>query len=274
MDNYDCSVDNKGEKMGKIMFFDVDGTLFRRECLVPESAVKAIRQAVKNGHYAFLCTGRGASELPEEVRKLPLYGEVCQCGTYVKVGDEVVVDAAVTGEECRNIFQIMRQHDCLFFVENPDYLCYDSQYISDGFEEMIAEISKRYPGRVKPVNEKNCRIAKMTGYPKYRKSITAIREALSPWFYVIDHKEYDYIEIILNGYSKGTGIKAVMDIMGISREDTFGFGDSMNDIPMLETVGTAVVMGDSPDTLKEKYLVTDGIGENGLANALKMLRLI
>lgn len=260
--------------MGKIMFFDVDGTLFRRECLVPESAVKAIRQAVNNGHYAFLCTGRGASELPEEVRDLPMHGEICQCGTYVKVGDEVVVDAAVTGEDCQKIFQILRQHDCPFFVENPDYFYYDSKYMPDGFGKMIREINKKYPGRIRPIDELNDRIGKITGYPRQRESIAAIREALSPWFYVIAHDEYDYIEILLNGYSKGTGIETVMETMGIPREDTYGFGDSMNDIPMLEMVGTAVVMGDSPDALKEKYIVTDGIEENGLANALKMLGLI
>lgn len=255
------------------MFFDVDGTLFRRECLVPDSTVKAIRKAVDNGHYAFLCTGRGASEMPEEVKALPLHGEVCQCGTYVKVGEEVVVDAAVTGEDCQKIFQILKQYDCPFFIENPDYFYYDSEYIPDGFEKMIHIIKSNYPGGVKTMDELDDRIAKITGYPQRRENIPAIREALSPWFYVIDHEEYDYIEIILNGYTKGTGIEAVMKTMGISREDTYGFGDSMNDIPMLETVGTAVVMGEAPDALKEKYLVTDGIKEDGLANALKMLGL-
>lgn len=274
MDSHDRSFDNKGEKMGKIMFFDVDGTLFRRECLVPESAVKAIRQAVHNGHYAFLCTGRGASELPEEVRTLPIYGEVCQCGTYVKVGSKVVVDAAVTGEDCLKIFQILRQNECPFFVENPEHFYYDSRYMPDGFDKMIKEIRKRYPGRIRPINESKCRIAKITGYPRQRKNIAVIKEALSQWFYIIEHDEYDYIEIILNGYSKGTGVETVMDTMRINREDTYGFGDSMNDIPMLETVGTAVVMGDSPDVLKKRYIVTDGIMENGLANALKMLGLI
>lgn len=273
MDHHDCSVDYKGEKMGKVMFFDVDGTLFRRECLVPDSTVKAIRKAVDNGHYAFLCTGRGASEMPEEVKALPLHGEVCQCGTYVKVGEEVVVDAAVTGEDCQKIVQILKQYDCPFFIENPDYFYYDSEYIPDGFEKMIHIIKSNYPGGVKTMDELDDRIAKITGYPQRRENIPAIREALSPWFYVIDHEEYDYIEIILNGYTKGTGIEAVMKTMGISREDTYGFGDSMNDIPMLETVGTAVVMGEAPDALKEKYLVTDGIKEDGLANALKMLGL-
>lgn len=44
--------------MSKIIFIDVDGTLLSYENKLPESAVTAIRQARKNGHKVYICTGR------------------------------------------------------------------------------------------------------------------------------------------------------------------------------------------------------------------------
>lgn len=42
--------------MGKIIFFDVDGTLVDYENRIPESAIRAIRTARKNGHKVYVCT--------------------------------------------------------------------------------------------------------------------------------------------------------------------------------------------------------------------------
>lgn len=43
----------------KIIFADIDGTLFDHETgKIPASACEALRQARENGHRIFLCTGR------------------------------------------------------------------------------------------------------------------------------------------------------------------------------------------------------------------------
>ena len=49
--------------MKKIIFIDVDGTLVDYEGHLPESAVKAIRQARNNGHRVYICTGRSKAEV-------------------------------------------------------------------------------------------------------------------------------------------------------------------------------------------------------------------
>ena len=42
--------------MSKFIFLDVDGTLVDYHNHIPESAVKAIRQARENGHLIYVCT--------------------------------------------------------------------------------------------------------------------------------------------------------------------------------------------------------------------------
>lgn len=66
----------------------------------------------------------------------------------------------------------------------------------------------------------------------------------------IAFQNVDYVDIAPSGCSKGTGIKFVRNYLNI---DTFaGIGDSMNDLPMLETVDLPFTFTDSPEILQKK----------------------
>ena len=260
--------------MGKVIFFDVDGTLFRHDCLVPESTVRAIEELERRGHMAMVCTGRGACTLPPQVEALPLHGGVRGCGTYVEAEDTVLTDAGVEGPQVEKILGILEEFRCPFFIENSDHFYCDPEKMPASFQKIVSGMKQRYPGRYRHVSELPGKISKMTGYPSDRSRLPELIDLLSPWFYVITHEEYPYIEIVTRGCSKGTGVTQIIEHLGISAEDTFGFGDSGNDIAMLNTVGTAIVMGGAPDELKKKYTATDSIYEDGIEKALLKLGLI
>lgn len=259
--------------MGKLIFFDVDGTLFRHDCQVPESTVRAIKKLDKAGHVAMVCTGRGACTLPEAVEALPLHGGVRGCGTYVSIDDRILVDEGVSGRDVKRIIDIMRSYGYPYFIENSDRFLCEPEAFPENFREMFDRMKTRYPGRFRHVSETPSKIAKMTAYPSDDR-LPQFIEDLSEWFNVITHEEYEYAEIIMKGYSKGTGVRLIMSELGISKEDTYGFGDSGNDIAMLDEVGTAIVMGDAPDYLKEKYIPTASIYDDGIEKALIQLGLI
>ena len=60
--------------MSKLIFLDVDGTLVDYHNRIPESAIKAIRQARKNGHLVYVCTGRSKAEMQPELWDIGLDG--------------------------------------------------------------------------------------------------------------------------------------------------------------------------------------------------------
>lgn len=274
MDIHDYSTDPEGKKMGKVIFYDVDGTLFRREIRIPESTVKAIKECDRQGHKAILCTGRGACTLPAEVDDLPLHGRICQCGTYVSLNGDVLTNAGVSGPDCREILRILHEYNCPFFVENTDHYYVDPDFAPGSFKDILQVMEKNYPGKYCPVSQLPDFIQKMTGYPEDKSILPEMKEVLSPWFNVIIHDEYEYVEITLKGYTKGTGVRQILEGLGAAKDEAIAFGDSGNDIPMLEAVGLGIVMGDAPEELKARYRVTDSIYSDGIAKALIGLGLI
>jgi hydroxymethylpyrimidine pyrophosphatase-like HAD family hydrolase len=82
-------------------------------------------------------------------------------------------------------------------------------------------------------------------------------------------------ELINRRFDKGRGVRIVAEAFGIGIEDTIGFGDSMNDLEMIETVGYSVCMDNGSPKLKEiSDLVCPAVEEDGLAWAFEKLGLV
>ena len=82
-------------------------------------------------------------------------------------------------------------------------------------------------------------------------------------------------ELTQKNLSKATGIRFLADRLGVPVKDTYAFGDSTNDLLMLQFAGNSIAMGDSdPLILPHCTYQTTNIEDNGIANALKRFHLI
>ena len=52
-----------------------------------------------------------------------------------------------------------------------------------------------------------------------------------------------------SGVNKGTGMRALCDLLGIDPSEVAAVGDSFNDLPMFETAGLPIAMGGAPPEL-------------------------
>lgn len=76
-----------------------------------------------------------------------------------------------------------------------------------------------------------------------------------------------FIEITPKGINKGNALDDVLQLLHVSHEESMAFGDSMNDIPMIQRAGIGVAMGNASNQVKEAAdYVTKSNDESGIAH--------
>ena len=96
-----------------------------------------------------------------------------------------------------------------------------------------------------------------------------IAEALADTCLVNPHGPHPSADVTVLGVDKGDAVHNVAAALGVAIEDTYAFGDGINDICMLEAAGHGIAMGNAMDEVKQvaEYVTTD-INRDGVANGL------
>ena len=271
----------------KLLFLDIDGTLTppgRND--PPESAMEAIRAAQKAGHKVLLCSGRNYDML-RPVLALGFDGAVACGGGYVFVDDRVIYDCPMTDDQKDRALRLFAEGGVLRTIEAKD-----ASYCDEGMGEFLQQSSGGNSEllRWREALEKDLGIQPMKNYdgrPIYKVVFMCSKpEQLEPAIRELEGEFYFLVQDLagancLNGelinrkFDKGTGIRCVCEALGYSIEDTIGFGDSMNDLEMIQTVNYGVCMANgSPNLKKFSDLVCPSVEEDGLAWAFRELGLV
>ncbi|MBR3473678.1 MAG: HAD family hydrolase [Oscillospiraceae bacterium] len=271
----------------KLIFLDIDGTLTSPGSNEPpESALEAIRAAQKAGHKVFLCSGRNFDMLKPLLR-FDFDGAVASGGGYVFAGDRVLYDCPMTEEQKDKALRLFAEGGVLRTIEAKD-----ASWCDEGMGEFLQQSSGGNSEllRWREALEKDLGIRPMQEYdgrPIYKVVFMCSRpEQLEPAIRELEGEFYFLVQDLagancLNGelinrqFDKGSGIRRVCEALGYALEDTIGFGDSMNDLEMIQTVGTSVCMANgSPNLKKQSDLVCPSVEEDGLAWAFRRLGLV
>ncbi len=77
------------------------------------------------------------------------------------------------------------------------------------------------------------------------------------------------VDFTLAGVDKATGVSRVGKTLGVDPAGMVAVGDSYNDLPMLESCGFSIAMGDAPQEVKDAAdFVAPSVQEDGLAVAI------
>ena len=271
-----------------LAFLDIDGTLTPPGSnAVPASAREAIRAARAAGHRVFLCTGRNLGML-RPVLACGFDGAVASAGGYVFCGDELLFDCPMTERQRETAVRLFRQEGVFLNVETREDSFCDEDV--GAFQALSAGAGGSELLRWRRQMEKELGFRPMAAYdgtPVYKilfccarpEQLAPAREALEGEFFFLVHDEPAAGclngELINRRFDKGRGVKRIAEALGVPLADTVGFGDSMNDLEMLQTVGTAFCMADGSPALQRLCGRTcPGVAEDGIARAFRELNLI
>ena len=260
--------------MKKAVFFDIDGTLWDFHNQIPESTVTAIRTLRKNGHYAFICSGRARSYITNpELFAIGFDGVVAGCGTHMELDGQRIYEKLIDRELAIHTVETVRSYGFRPILEGPEYLYMDDAEFGDDIYgkklkselgERLLSIADHYGEWV--INKLSCA------------TIDADREgcfaALEEYYTYLIHNS-SVVECVPKGHTKATGIAKMCEALGIDRSDTFAVGDSVNDLAMLEYAGVGIAMGNgSPEAKAAADYVTSDLHEDGIYRAMLHFGLI
>ena len=271
----------------KLIFLDIDGTLtYGGSDVPPASALEAIRKTQERGNLVFLCTGRNYF-LVEPFLKYRFDGVVGSAGSYVRIGDEVLLDQPLEAGLVDTAVEILHRSGvfCMLETQAANYSDVTIRNLvgkeTSGNSEMERFRAKLFARNFMVPMEK------YDGRPVYKivgmfTDLSQIEEAQR-----LLKGKFDFavmglrpgqtvrnMELINPVFNKGYAIRMLTAYYHVDMADTYGFGDSMNDLSMLQTVGTSVCMENGDEKLKQcSDLIAPRADKDGLYSSFMELGL-
>lgn len=256
----------------KLVFFDVDGTLFSHKSKsIPNSTIEAINKLKQNG--IKICIASGRSPLLASFTNLFKYIDydyfIGTNGTLViDKNNNIIHSSPLNKKGIELIINKTQKHNF-----NIAYMTLDNYFLQNNNTSLASKgydpLSIPLPN-IKPYNNEDiyqinlfcdekdiCQLYECTQYLQFSKLAN-----------------YGYDVYTLN-CNKATGIQALLKHLNIDKNEIIAFGDGHNDEEMISYAGLGIAMGNSIEKIKKAadYITTD-IDDNGIFNALKHFKII
>ena len=286
--------------MIQMIVMDMDGTLLTSENKISPKTKELLLRVQQQGVRLVLASGRSYCKLLEYAKELCMdaYG-----GYLLEVNGLILYDLA-SGKrhirkqmgriEMKELFTYFRQWDVEFMAQFDDGLYdYNPESIikekaeyrrihnlgedypwTGGAFALLADNRKGYPNihYIDTWEEIDRRINKVS--IAYHADVMAEVSAQAKrdlkdryWLGLTTPK---WLELMPLGITKGSGLQALVDMLGISMRDVMAFGDGENDIEMLQAAGISIAMGNAMAEVKAAAdEETDSNNDEGIFKALQ-----
>lgn len=259
----------------RIVFFDIDETLLIKDKdEIPDSVVPALKALKANGIIPAIATGRTNNTFPPKIKQLvddvgiELF--VTMNGQRVHYQNKVIAKYPIAKEKIEQIVSFLTSHHIEYgFVSEKGI------FVSDITPKVRTALD---PLRTTYTQDKTYYLSHdvFQILPFYDESLDELVQSsgILTDLQVIRWNE-NSVDLFDAQGSKARGIQDALNYFGFNMENAMAFGDGLNDIEMLKTVGVGVAMGNAHEALKAvaKH-TTDRIEHHGIAHFLRRTGLI
>jgi HAD-superfamily hydrolase, subfamily IIB len=277
------------QKDSKIVFFDVDGTLFNEKGIITKRLQETLLAVQKQGHKICIASGRSKHHIgPELVDAIPWNGYVLGNGVYSEyegtLVDHQIMEASLVKEfvhyteSLPELALIIESNEGSYLTKRSSKIAYKAMQKITHRDYITYEVFLKLFHIVDDLSQiKNINKMMYFNGGQYAKQMMekyADRLEILPNS-VTQRLSLDEGEIMIRGITKATGIEQIIQFAGYKREDVIAFGDGYNDLEMIAYAGTGIAMGNAIDELKKVAdLVTDTNRNDGVVKMLQQLKLV
>ena len=225
----------------KIAFFDIDGTLVNvpNGMLHPtDETIRVLNEFKNQGNKIVIATARG--EVPESVANIEFDGYICNDGHYIRFNNEILIDEQFDNE------MVQKQLDV--------YAKYNGRSMFNG------------RGGASDVKAVSCCVL----FDSAAQLWAAYHELEDEFTMIPYDTGLIRMDVYCKGFTKGTACEYLYQKLGIDYENTYAFGDGINDVEMLQLVKHGIAMGNAIPKLKSVASeITDSVDNDGIAQSFK-----
>ncbi|MDY2777860.1 MAG: HAD family hydrolase [Collinsella sp.] len=236
----------------EIVASDMDFTLLADDKTMPENMPKLIDAMSEAGMLFCAASGRPTYTLRSMFGDLSSkMGFIADNGAAITVRDEVIFKSLIAPEVYHRLLDMTIQLGGV-----PNICGLDAAYLRSCDRHHDAILREFYHNIVylDDIGGLDVEANKFTVFFPERDSERAYAEAFAPAFgsdFSVTCAGSEWIDIMNKGVDKGTGITRLCEHLGVEVADAAAFGDTHNDIQMLETAGHSFLMANARDHMRQ-----------------------
>ncbi|MFI3327944.1 MAG: Cof-type HAD-IIB family hydrolase [Rikenellaceae bacterium] len=264
----------------KVIVLDLDGTLMNSEKNLSEENRSTLIELQKQGTRVMLASGRPTYGIMPVAQKLELekyngyilaYNgcEVIECATM-----KTLHKNAVNKDFHKKIYDLTKAEGCTLLTYLDEVIVTENN--EDKYVQYEANLNRMEVRKVEnllqTLVERDAEPCKLlaVGEPE---NIIKLQEKINAECgtqICAFRSEPFFLEIVPLNIDKGATLNKLFPMLGVTKEQTIGFGDGFNDITMIEAVGCGVAMSNAQQELKDiAQATTLSNDEDGVAHYIK-----
>lgn len=256
----------------KIAFFDIDGTLIDvpNGLLHPtQETIHALHAFQSAGNLIMVATARGT--VPQTIQDIGFDGYICNDGHYITYHNETIADELFDANQIKRLQETFKKFGgkAIFAGHSGQWCdCAEDPYIVK-HREMFVGSAQKPKDLVESFTNQDVHAISCCVLFDSAEMLWNCYAILEDAFTMIPYdKGLIRMDVYCKGFSKGSACEYMYKKLHIAKEDSYAFGDGVNDVEMLQLVGHGIAMGNAVESLKcVASDVTESVGNDGIQKA-------
>ena len=260
----------------KMIVLDLDDTLLRDDLTISKRTKQSLMDAQEAGVKVVLASGRPS------IAMLPIAEELRlkEYGSFILAFNGAKIINCQTGEEwfsstlpvetAHQLYEISRREKVGIHTYVNDQIVTDEANPYTDIEGVLTKLEINVVDNfIETVTEPVVKVLMLQEPAILEKVEEKLQQEFAGSLSIMRSKPF-FLEFMEEGISKGTSLNSLIKQLGISREEVIAFGDSNNDLSMIEFAGLGVAMGNASEFIKAQAdFVTDTNMNDGVAKVVE-----